>query len=420
MAPRQNQRQYNIVVFGATGYTGFMTAEHIAERLPTDLKWAVAGRSEEKLKRVVSECQKLNPDRVQPEIEVCNLNDQDLLALAKKTSAMICTVGPFAQFGEHAFKACAEAGTHYIDCTGEVVWTLSMIQKYETLAKKAGIVMIPQCGFDSAPSDLLTWSMAQLVRSKLSAPVSDVVVSIHDLKTKPSGGTLATIIGLVETYSLKEIGAAKAPFALSPVPNSYQGPKPSLFTKLTGLRTVSHLGLLTTSVTAATDEPIVQRTWGLLQQERSRQKEAYGPRFNYHEYARAKSTLSGMIAHYGLVIGMTMLVLFAPVRNLMRRYIFQPGEGVSKEEAAKEYIVMRGTAVPDVQPKSDKMAMIEAKYPASPYLLTATCLAQAAYFVLKEDHQLEGGVYTPACLGQRFIDRLDGEGFKIETKLVDA
>lgn len=95
---------------------------------------------------------------------------------------MISTVGPFAQFGEHAFKACAEAGTHYIDCTGEVVWTLSMIQKYEAVAKKSGIAMIPQCGFDSAPSDLLTWSMAQLVRSKLSAPVSDVVVSIHDLK----------------------------------------------------------------------------------------------------------------------------------------------------------------------------------------------------------------------------------------------
>ncbi|KAK7911268.1 saccharopine dehydrogenase [Apiospora marii] len=420
MAPQQSNRQYDIVVFGATGYTGFMTAEHIAERLPTNLKWAVAGRSEEKLKRVVSECQKLNPDRVKPEIEVCNLNDQELYALAKKTKAMICTVGPFAQFGEHAFKACAEAGTHYIDCTGEVVWTLSMIRKYEAAAKKSGIVMIPQCGFDSAPSDLLTWSMAQLVRSKLSAPVSDVVVSIHDLKTKPSGGTLATILGLVETYSLKEIGASKVPFALSPVPNSYHGPAPSLFSKLTGVRVVPHLGLLCTSVTAATDEPIVQRTWGLLQQERSRQKQAYGPRFSYREFARAKSTLSGMVAHYGLVIGMTMLALFAPVRNLMRRHIFQPGEGVSKEDAAKEYIVMRGTAVPDVQPKSDKVAMIEANYKSSPYILTATCLAQAAYSIINDDHQLEGGVYTPACLGQQFIDRLDGEGFKIETKLIDA
>ncbi|KAK6833542.1 hypothetical protein PG990_001665 [Apiospora arundinis] len=419
MAP-QNKRQYDIVVFGATGYTGFMTAEHIAERLPTNLKWAVAGRSEEKLKRVVAECQKLNPNRVQPEIELCNLNDQDLLALAKKTKAMICTVGPFAQFGEHAFKACVEAGTHYIDCTGEVIWTLSMIQKYEAAAKKAGIVMIPQCGFDSAPSDLLAWSMAQLVRSKLSAPVSDVTVSIHDLKTKPSGGTLATILGMVETYTLKEIGESKKPFALSPVPNPYHGPAPSLWSRLTGLRSVHGLGLLTTSVTAATDEPIVQRTWGLLQQEPSRKKEAYGPRFSYREFARARSTLSGIVAHYGLAIGMTMLFLFAPVRNFVRSRIFQPGEGVSKEEAAKEYIVMRGTAVPDMQPKSDKVAFIEAKYPASPYLLTATCLAQAAYFVLKEDHKLQGGVYTPACLGQRFIDVLDGEGFKVESKLIDA
>jgi len=106
----------------------------------------------------------------------------------------------------------------------------------------------------------------------------------------------------------------------------------------------------------------------MLQQEPSRKQEAYGPRFSYREYARARGTLSGIVAHYGLVIGMTMLVLFAPVRNLMRRYIFQPGEGVSKEDALKEYIVMRGTAVPDVQPKSDKVAFIEAKYPSSPYI----------------------------------------------------
>lgn len=173
---------------------------------------------------------------------------------------------------------------------------------------------------------------------------------------------------MVETYTLKEIGESKKPFALSPVPNPYHGPAPSLWSRLTGLRSVHGLGLLTTSVTAATDEPIVQRTWGLLQQEPSRKKEAYGPRFSYREFARARSTLSGIVAHYGLAIGMTMLFLFAPVRNFVRSRIFQPGEGVSKEEAAKEYIVMRGTAVPDMQPKSDKVAFIEAKYPASPYL----------------------------------------------------
>ena len=116
------------------------------------------------------------------EIEICRLNDADLLALAKKTRVLITTVGPYAQYGEHAFKACAEAGTHYVDCTGEVVWTRAMIEKYEATAQRTGTVMIPQSGFDSAPSDLLTWSMAQMIRSQLSADVADVVVDIHDLK----------------------------------------------------------------------------------------------------------------------------------------------------------------------------------------------------------------------------------------------
>jgi short subunit dehydrogenase-like uncharacterized protein len=182
------------------GYTGLMTAEHIATHFPTDTKWAVAGRSVEKLQKVVAECKALKADRIQPgmllriinvmrrrlmndpEIELCNLNDDDLLELAKKTYILITTVGPYAQYGEHAFKACAEAGTHYIDCTGEAPWTLKMIRKYESKAKETGAILIPQGGIESAPSDLLTWELSQLLRSKLSAQTADVVVEVHKLK----------------------------------------------------------------------------------------------------------------------------------------------------------------------------------------------------------------------------------------------
>jgi short subunit dehydrogenase-like uncharacterized protein len=121
-------------------------------------------------------------DETTAEIEVCDLNDADLLALAKKTRVLITTVGPYARYGEHAFKACAEAGTHYVDCTGESVWTLDMIKKYEAKAKETGAVLIPQAGIESGPSDLLTWAMADLIRRELSASVSDVVVEVHELK----------------------------------------------------------------------------------------------------------------------------------------------------------------------------------------------------------------------------------------------
>jgi short subunit dehydrogenase-like uncharacterized protein len=85
-------------------------------------------------------------------------------------------------YGEHVFRACAENGTHYLDCTGEAPWVYKMIKKYEKAAKTTGAIMIPQIGIESAPSDMLTWSLVSLIRSELSAPTANVIVSVHEMK----------------------------------------------------------------------------------------------------------------------------------------------------------------------------------------------------------------------------------------------
>lgn len=110
-----NERQYECIVFGASGYTGKYTAEHIVTALPTDFRWAVAGRSEAKLKRLVDDLRSLNPDRKDPAIEIARLEKADLLALAKKTKILISTVGPYYMYGTVVVEACAETGTHYLD-----------------------------------------------------------------------------------------------------------------------------------------------------------------------------------------------------------------------------------------------------------------------------------------------------------------
>ena len=94
----------------------------MATHLPTDLKWAIAGRSEGKLKAFAEELRQLNPDRVQPGIELARIDKADLAGLARKTKVLISAVGPYHKYGEAAFEACAEAGTCYTDCTGEVPW----------------------------------------------------------------------------------------------------------------------------------------------------------------------------------------------------------------------------------------------------------------------------------------------------------
>lgn len=164
------------------GYTGKFVAEHITTHFPTDLKWAIAGRSAAKLQNVIDECKALNPDRQSPEIEICSLNHTELGALAKKTFAFITTVGPFSLYGEYAFKACAEAGTHYFDCTGEAVWHSSMIEKYEAVARATGACLFPQSAMESATSDLITFAMASRIKTEFSAPIGDVIVEVHEIR----------------------------------------------------------------------------------------------------------------------------------------------------------------------------------------------------------------------------------------------
>ncbi|KAH8653693.1 saccharopine dehydrogenase [Xylariales sp. PMI_506] len=417
MPSKNHGRQYDVVVFGATGYTGLMTAEHITAKLPTNLKWAIAGRSADKLQKVVLECKALNPDRVQPEIEVVGLNDEDLLALAKKTYILITTVGPYAKYGEHAFKACAESGTHYLDCTGEVVWTLDMIEKYEAKAKETGAIIIPQDGIESAPSDLLTWVMAQLIRTELSAQTANTVVEIHQLNSAPSGGTLATVLNIFEKYTPKDLKKSSEAYALSPVPNPHPGPRPSLLSLLTGLYSIRNLGLLRPSIAGSANVPIVQRTWGLLQQEGSRRAEAYGPRWSYREFVKARNPLSGAFLYYAELFGGALLMFVPLFRALVRKYIFKPGEGPARDVAARDYIEYRGVAEPDPA-QGDKQAFVKAWFSGSMYYLTATLLAQAASTLLEDDVDLKGGVYTPACLGQGYIDRLSENGFKIEAQII--
>lgn len=115
-------------------------------------------------------------------IEIANLNDQDLDTLTKKTRVLITTVGPYTRYGEHALKACAKNGTHYLDATGEVPWHKKMIEKYEKDAKASGAIIIPQIGLESAPSDLVAWLLVGMIRERFSAPAGEVNVSVHEFK----------------------------------------------------------------------------------------------------------------------------------------------------------------------------------------------------------------------------------------------
>lgn len=184
----------------------------------------------------------------------------------------------------------------------------------------------------------------------------------------PSGGTLATVLNIFESFSFKEVADSHKPYALSPISNPKSPPKASIQSILTGAYYVPNLGLQSTSLTAGTDMAVVQRTWGLLQQVPALQKRAYGSNFTVREYRKTRNVVTAMAMHYSLLIGGALLAFCPPFRSLLRRFIFQPGEGPSREDSAKDYVEYRGVATPDVQPASGKQALCRAWFHGSMYL----------------------------------------------------
>lgn len=357
MASPKHNRQYDMVVFGATGtpttippptspltppgYTGKLTAEHITNHLPTTLRWAIAGRSATKLQAVHDRCRALNPDRPPPSIEVCSLSDLDLSRLASKTFILLTTVGPYAKHGEHAFHACAASGTHYLDVTGEVPWVASMIPLYSPLAQSTSAILIPQNGLESAPSDLLVYALSLALPPGTRLGPTTTTISISG---SPSGGTLASALGLMETYPLSHLRASYTPFALSPVAHPSPGPPgPSVWSALTGLvRLPDRLGKLgTTSIANRTDGAEVERTWGLFESVPQLQDRRYGETFSFVQYMRARSKLAGFAMHLGVFL--LGLVMATPVlRRMVGRWVTQPGEGAAEEEAGRDVVEWRG------------------------------------------------------------------------------
>lgn len=425
-------QEYDLTVLGATGYTGKLCVEYIATSLPTNLRWAVAGRSESKLLALIEELKAIHPDRKQPGklsywgppcviliavtgVEITSLSLKDLGQLTRKTRVLINTIGPYHLYSTPVVEACATNGTHYLDVTGESPWVLEMIRKYHETAKVNHAIIIPEIAIESAPSDLLTFALAKIIREKLSVGTKEVIGCVHEVKGAPSGGTLATVLGLLDHYSLKEVAESSGTWASSPVPGPKDIASPSLLSKLIGIRYVEGLGTLTTSVSAGPNVATVQRSWGLLDGGK-----LYGPRFSYHEYAAVRNAFIGIIIHFVVIFGALALAL-APVRWLLRKVLYAPGQGATREAANNDSIEYRAVATADQDGPNPQRAIGKMRWDGGNYYFTGVCLAEAAMVILNEGElmeRLDGGILTPAMLGQPFIDRMTKAGMAFEVEMM--
>lgn len=227
------------------------------------------------------------------------------------------------------------------------------------------------------------------------------------------------MLSYMENFSLKEIKDSLTPYAISPVPRPQVPDSVSWTTKLLGIRSVRDLGVLTTLISATSDSAIVHRSWGLL---------GYGPRFQYHEYLKTRNYLTGVLLHFAVILGGVVLAI-PFLRNMVKKFVYQPGDGPTKEESKNDGFEFRGVGTPDVPGKAPARAFCKMSCKGSVYtctsvkislrptliqIVTAITVSEAAISILRDDHKLPGGIFTPASLGQKFVDRLRTAGVRIE------
>lgn len=212
-------REFDIIVYGATGFTGRLVAEYLAQHYP-DRKWAMAGRSLTKLEQVGGE---IGAPATTPLITANADDPASLAAMAARASVIITTVGPYQLYGEPLLAACVETGTAYVDLCGEPNWMHDMIGKYDAAAKASGARIVFSCGFDSIPFDLGVFTVEEEAKKRFGAPAPRVKGRIRAMKGTFSGGTFASGKATAAA-AMKDPSVFKVllnPFALTP---GFEGP----------------------------------------------------------------------------------------------------------------------------------------------------------------------------------------------------
>lgn len=395
-------RAFDIVLFGATGFTGRLVAEYLV-RKGQGAKIAFAGRNRGKLEALRTEIGADVP------VLLADVSEpSSLLDLARRTKVICTTVGPYATYGGPLVRACAESGTDYCDLAGEVQWIRRMIDAHEEAAKRSGARIVTSCGFDSIPSDLGVHVLQAHATARHGAPAEHVIFAVTKMRGGASGGTIASMLGVIEeAVRDSEVRAIlKDPYALNPE-GERNGAEDG---RIRGVAWDPDLGAWTAPfVMGAINERVVRRTNAISGY-------PYGRNFRYHEVMAFRKGPRGFARAAGLTAGLASLFAGAaitPVRFLLEKTMMpSPGEGPSAEQRARGFfeisLVGKGTAA-DGRPFLIRGAVSGNGDPG--YAATSRMLGESALCLALDPRKTDGGLLTPAAaLGDQLVTRLAGAG----------
>jgi short subunit dehydrogenase-like uncharacterized protein len=393
--------EFDLVLYGATGFTGRLVAEYLAAHAPDGITWAVAGRNPEKLAGVMSE---VGADI--PQIRADAGEPASLREMASRARVVITTVGPYDLYGMPLVEACADAGTDYVDLTGETQFIRRSIDTVSERARETGARIVHCCGFDSIPSDLGVWMLNEHLRTTHERRLQEAKLYVGRMKGGASGGTIASMLRVVELAgsdrSIRRI--LGDPYALNP-----EGTRGDDGSDQNGARYDPWIGAWTGPfVMAAINTRIVRRSNALL-------GHPYGRDFRYAEVSRMPSRLAAYSLSAGLGAFVTGVAL-PPTRALLRRFLPAPGEGPDRaaREAGYFEISILGRAAGE--PPLEAEAFIRGEGDPG-YLATSRMLAESSLCLALEDVPAAGGVHTPAsAMAAPLLDRLRAAGMTFEVR----
>lgn len=383
-------KDFDIVVYGASGFTGRLVAEYLAG-LDESARWAMAGRNADKLAAVRDE---IGAPADTPLVVADADKPETIADMVARTKVVITTVGPYQLYGEALVKACAEAGTDYVDLCGEPAWMRQMIDAYSETAKASGARIVFSCGFDSVPFDLGVWYLQQQAQEKQGSPCSVVHGRVRAMKGTFSGGTAASLQATMAAAAKDPVilEYLKSPFSLAP---GFEGPE-----QPRGNRPYEDeitQGWLAPFIMAPINTKNVHRSNMLM-------GHAYGADFCYDEMLMTGPGEKGK----------QIATMVATDKSMEGDKAPKPGEGPSKEEReAGFYDVLFLGKLDD---GSYMVANIKGdKDPG--YGSTSKMISQCALCLL-DDTAPAGGIWTPAAaFGGTLITRLEaaaGLSFTLE------
>lgn len=379
-------RQYDVVLFGATGFTGSLTAEYLATHAPADLRWALAGRNLSKLEAVRVKLG-IETDLLEADVE----DARSLAVMAESARVVITTVGPYIWYGEPLVAACAEAGTDYLDLTGEPEFVDRMYLAHHVRAVETGARIVHCCGFDSIPYDLGVQFTVEQLPERVPIHVEGLVRAAG----RPSGGTVHTAINAF-TRGKQNLQARRARRRAEPPPAGRSA------------RAVAggiHRAQGFWAVPLPTVDPqIVAHSAAAL--------ERYGPDFRYSHYAAVKQlpVVVGGIAALGLL---AVAAQIPPARNALLGRI-KAGDGPNEERRAKSWFKVRF-----VGSGGGKRVVTEVAGGDPGYDETAKMLSESALCLALDDlPKTAGQVTTAVAMGPALRNRLMAAGitFRVISK----